>query len=111
MEEAERFTRLLPIRMALNILPESSVILITILARLFPSSANERIRIRLTVVSDVSADEKNAESASKIIKTILWVTTLESNCFSLLLKLKINSIFNITYFLRICKSSLNLEED
>ena len=70
MLEADRFTTLLPINMALSILPESSVTFRTLAARLFPSSANVRIRIRLKVVSEVSAEEKNAERISKTTSTI-----------------------------------------
>lgn len=40
-------------------------------ARLFPSSAKVRIRMRLTVIKAVSADEKNAESISKSTKKII----------------------------------------
>lgn len=80
MEDADRLTMLLPIKMALNILPESSVISITFFARLLPSSAKERMRILLTVVSDVSAEEKNPEKNSKMIKIIICVATLESTC-------------------------------
>ena len=71
MEDAERLTILFPIKIALNILPESSVTLSTHAAREFPSSARERIRIRFTVVSAVSAEEKNAESKSRMIKIII----------------------------------------
>ena len=71
MEDAERLTILFPIKIALNILPESSVTLSTRAAREFPSSARERIRIRFTVVSAVSAEEKNAESKSRMIKIII----------------------------------------
>ena len=77
-DAADKLTMLLPIRMALNILEESSVILRTIWAFLLPSSARLRIRIRFTVVSAVSADEKNAERANKIIRIINCATTLES---------------------------------
>ena len=69
MEDAERLTILFPIKIALNILPESSVTLSTHAAREFPSSARERIRF--TVVSAVSAEEKNAESKSRMIKIII----------------------------------------
>ena len=77
-------TILLPINMALNILPELSVIFKTVFARLLPSSARLRIRILLTVVSAVSADEKKAESINRIIKIISCVTSPESNDKSLL---------------------------
>ena len=68
MEEAEILTRLFPISMAESILPESSVTRRTLAAFLFPDSASVRIRILFTVVSDVSADEKNADSAINAIK-------------------------------------------
>lgn len=61
------FTMLLPIRIALSIFEELSRIFKIITALLFSSSARERMRILLTVVRAVSADEKNAESNSKII--------------------------------------------
>ncbi len=70
---------LLPISMALNILPESSVIARTVLARLLPSSAKVRIRILLTVVSAVSADEKNADNNNKINRIMSRVASVESN--------------------------------
>ena len=69
-EEADRFTMLLPIKMAESILPGSSVMRSTRAARLFPDSARVRIRILLTVVSAVSAEEKNAERNNKIIIAI-----------------------------------------
>ena len=78
-EAADRLTMLLPIRIALSILPESSVILSTVFARLFPSSAKLRMRILFTVVSAVSADEKNADSPSRISRIMSCVTSLESN--------------------------------
>ncbi len=70
---------LLPIRIALSILPESSVIFNTVFARLLPSSARLRIRILFTVVKAVSADEKNAESISNINRIISCVASPESN--------------------------------
>lgn len=66
-EDTAIFTMLLPISMALNIFGELSRIFKIITALLFPSSASERIRILLTVVRAVSADEKNAERNSKIM--------------------------------------------
>ena len=63
----------------LDTLPESSVIARTVLARLFPSSARVRILILLTVVSAVSADEKNADSNNKINRIMSRVASLESN--------------------------------
>ena len=61
---------LLPISTALSNFPESSIILATKAARLLPSSISERIFILLTVINDVSADEKNAERNNKIIIVI-----------------------------------------
>lgn len=55
---------LLPISIAVSILEESSVIFNTVCAFLLPSSARLRIRIRFTVVSAVSAEEKKADSAN-----------------------------------------------
>ena len=69
-EDAERFTMLFPIKMALNNLPESSVIARTCFARLSPASARERRRILFTVVSAVSAEEKNADKISKMARII-----------------------------------------
>ena len=77
-EDAERFTMLFPIRMALSIFDELSVTLITIFARLFPSSAKERILILFTVVKLVSADEKKADKNNKIINTIICMAALVS---------------------------------
>ena len=68
--DAERFTMLFPIRIALNILPESAVIFKTLAAFGFPSSANVRIRIWFTVVSAVSAEEKKAGSSNNRNKII-----------------------------------------
>ena len=79
---------LLPIKIALNILPELSVIFNTILARLLPSSAKERIRILFTVVKAVSADEKNADNPSSINNTTICMAALGSTDTSLLLKIK-----------------------
>ena len=69
-DAAERFTMLLPISIAVSIFEESSVIFNTIFAFLLPSSARLRIRIRFTVVSAVSAEEKKADSANSTISTI-----------------------------------------
>ncbi len=70
-EDADRFTMLLPIKIAESIFPELFVMRRTVAARLFPSSARVRIRMRLTVIKAVSADEKNAESISKSTKKII----------------------------------------
>ena len=61
---------LFPIKMALNNLPESSVMARTRFARLSPASARERRRILFTVVSAVSAEEKNADKISKMARII-----------------------------------------
>ena len=80
-EDAEILTILLPIRMALSILEVCfSVVSSTKAARRLPSSARERSRILLTVISAVSADEKNADSNNKITRIINWKVSLESNC-------------------------------
>ena len=63
-EDADRFTILLPIRIADNILLESFVIFKTHSARASPSSANDLILILLTVVNAVSAEEKNADNSN-----------------------------------------------
>ena len=69
-EEAERLTILFPIRIAESIFPESSVTRRTLSARLSPDSARVRIRILLTVVKAVSAEEKKAESIKSTTKNI-----------------------------------------
>ena len=66
MEDADKFTTLFPIKMALSILLLFSRSRITHRACLFPLSASVRMRILLTVVSAVSEEEKKAESPSKI---------------------------------------------
>ncbi len=81
-EAEDRFTMLLPIRMALSILPESSVISSTFFARLLPSSAMLLRRILLEVVKAVSAEEKNADNNNKTIITINCMTSLESKYIS-----------------------------
>ena len=75
---------LLPIKIALSILWESSVIRSTRSARLFPSSASVRIRILFTVVRAVSADEKKAEKINKIIRKIICDMALASTKFHLI---------------------------
>ena len=77
-EEADKFTTLLPINMALSICVFSSISLSTREAFLFLSSANDLIRILFTVVKQVSADEKKAESASRISKITICRASLES---------------------------------
>ena len=79
-------TILLPIRMALSILEVCfSVVSSTKAARRLPSSARERSRILLTVISAVSADEKNADSNNKITRIINGSITRVQLCCSLLL--------------------------
>ena len=78
-EEADRFTILLPINIADNIFAELSVTRRTLSAFLFPDSDRVRMRILLTVVSAVSAEEKNDESNNKIIKHISCVISPASN--------------------------------
>lgn len=76
---------LLPIKIALSILEESSKILLTTIARLSSfSSTRERIRMRLTVVSAVSAEEKNADKIIRIKITISCMASLGSNTNQLL---------------------------
>ena len=77
-EDAVRLTTLLPIRIALSIFAESSVILSTRAARLFPSSASDRIRMRFTVVSAVSDEEKKADRASRMTRMINCIAELMS---------------------------------
>ena len=77
-EDALRLTILLPIRMALSILDGLSVSSLTRMARLSPSSARPRIRILLTQVNAVSADEKKADKASKITRIRSCIASLES---------------------------------
>ena len=64
MEEADRFTMLLQIRMQLNIFDWFSSSFMTRMAALFLSSARARIFSLLTVVSAVSAEEKKADNKS-----------------------------------------------
>ena len=68
---ANVLTRLFPIRIALSILASLSYTFINVFARLLPSSASERILIRLHATSEVSADEKKPDSRSRTIKTII----------------------------------------
>ena len=78
-EEAPIFTRLLPIKMVLSILPELPVTFRRVLAFLFHCSARVWIRILFAVVIEVSADEKNAERHMRMIKTRNCMASLESN--------------------------------
>jgi hypothetical protein len=77
-EEADKLTRLLPMRIALSILPCCSKIFDKITALSSPFSARVLIRILFTVVRAVSDDEKNADNASKTPKISNCMTSLES---------------------------------
>ena len=77
-EDALRFTILLPISIELRSLVGSSTSLSTKAAFLTFSSAIDLMRILLTVVRHVSADEKNAEKTNRISKTIIREASLES---------------------------------
>jgi hypothetical protein len=79
MEEADKFTTLLQIRIVLSKRCWSSISFNTSAARLLFSSASARIRNLLTVVSAVSAEEKNADSAMSAIITIMFIASLGSN--------------------------------
>ena len=70
-EEADRFTMLLPIRMALSIFSESEIRASTLFALRFPPSDRALIRCRFTVVRAVSAEEKKADKASNSISIII----------------------------------------
>ena len=70
-DDADRFTILLPIKIALSILPELSVMRSTHAALLSPSSASARMRIRFAVVRAVSAEEKKADKLSRITNTAI----------------------------------------
>ena len=78
MEEEEIFTILLPIKIALSILPESSITFPSVIAFLLPSSIMERIRIRFTVVNAVSEQEKKADKKRRNNKTKKRMATLGS---------------------------------
>ena len=76
IEEADRFTILLQIKTVLNILEGFSISFNTRFAALFLSSAKARIFNLLTVVSEVSAEEKNADSSSNTIRIIIFFASL-----------------------------------
>ena len=78
MEEADKLITLLQINIALSILVGSSISLLTVTALLFPSSARLRIFILPTVVSAVSAEEKNADKSNNNKSIIIVVTSLGS---------------------------------
>ena len=67
-------TILLPIRIALSIFPYLSKTSSAVFALLFPSSARVLSLTLFTVVSDVSAEEKNADNKTKIISAISCMT-------------------------------------
>ena len=69
-EEHDRFTILLPIKIALSIFEGSSVSSQTFFARLLPWSARDFILILLTVVKAVSADEKKELNINNITTII-----------------------------------------
>ena len=71
--------------MALNSFPGSSMTFESVLARASPSSTRARTRSLLTVVSAVSAEEKNADNANKITKTTNCMASLGPKINSLLL--------------------------
>ena len=71
-------TMLFPMRIVLSILLESEITLSSIFALLSPCSTRDWTRIRFTVVMDVSADEKNAESNTRIRIDNACIGTLES---------------------------------
>ena len=77
-EDADRFTTLFPIRMALRSWVGFSINLKTSPAFFTFSSAMDCIRILFTVVKQVSADEKKAESTNRINKTMIRQASLES---------------------------------
>ena len=77
-EDADRLTILLPIRIVLRSFPGFSIIFNKVFAFLFPSSAKDMIRILLTVVMAVSAEEKNAESKINSSNTISCMASPES---------------------------------
>ncbi len=83
-EEADRFTTLLPIRMALNILAGFSTSFNRTRARLFPSSARLRTRSLLTVVREVSAEENRADNINRINSITNLTATLGGTKITLL---------------------------
>ena len=65
-EDADIFTILFPMRIVLSIFGESEMTFSRMIARLSPCSDRACILILFTVVMDVSAEEKKAESAINI---------------------------------------------
>ena len=84
-DEAEIFTILLPIRIALNIFGWLSSTFIKVWALLKPASARFLTRILLTAIIAVSDDEKNADNANSPITMSICRACPESK--------KINSYF------------------
>jgi hypothetical protein len=84
MEDAEILTMLFPIKMVLNSFCEFSFSFNTLSAFLLPSSANALILWTLTVVSAVSAEEKNAERITNRISDTARPMELESKSHHLL---------------------------
>ena len=70
---------LFPIKIVLSIFEESEMTFSSIFAFRFPCSARDWIRILFTVVRDVSAEEKNADSKSKNKSVAICIASLESN--------------------------------
>ena len=105
MADAAMFTMLLPIRMVLSIFPESAITFSRTRAFLLPCSTKDWIRIRLTVVRAVSAEEKKAERSTMMTTAPACIGTLES-------KVKVtpfvNNIYkNIQYMNLNCKGNQN----
>ena len=103
IDDAERFTMLLPTRIILSILPGSSITFIRVMAFLSPASARVRILILLTVVSAVSAEEKNADKHNKRTTRTNRMPTLspESNIKYYQSPFFVNclSLYNVSYLL------------
>ena len=76
IEDAERFTTLLHIRIQLSIFDGFSRSFKTLIAALFFSSAKARILSLFEVVSAVSADEKKADKSNRI-NMITMFSTIE----------------------------------
>ena len=80
-EDAEMFTMLLPIKIALSSLLGFSTSFNTRAALRTLSSARFRKRILLTVVRAVSLDEKNADSRMRTIRAIMLIISPEVIAF------------------------------
>ena len=99
-EEADRLTILLPIRMALSILPYWSKMASTRMAPLWSSSAKVRSRTRLTVEKAVSAEEKKADKNTSTPSETSCMTPVVSNDFH---SFTISIIKNISIRIRKCQ--------